>query len=86
MASDVDTPGIEETGSWAKAQEINRQQVKLVKQAANELDIKIRVGNQQYLNEGSTFFHLDVCPEFYAPGKPFHNSEHPEVWELTNCW
>jgi hypothetical protein len=86
MAVDIDTPGIEDAGSWAKAQEINHQQVKLVKQAADELDIKIRIGNKQYLNEGQTFIHIDVCPEFYAPGMPFHGSNHPFVWERTITW
>lgn len=63
-----------------------RKLARLVQQAASGIGIKVRVGFQQYLNEGMTFVHVDVCPEFYAPGKPFFSDPHPAVWEKSITW
>lgn len=66
--------------------------------AAVAVHVKIRVGFRQYLDKGAevekatgqkdtwTFVHFDVCPEYYAPGKPWHNKPHPKVWEIETSW
>ncbi|HEY3403890.1 MAG TPA: hypothetical protein VGK59_10915 [Ohtaekwangia sp.] len=76
MAADIDTSSPEET----------RSRVRILQRCAQELGFKVRIGYEQYLTEGSTFIHVDVCPEFYAPGKPFHNKPHPAVWEKQTVW
>lgn len=95
MAADVDTPGVLELmmkNGWPKekaslqAERINYDEVIYLRRAASKLQIKIRVGHKEYLSIGQTFFHVDVCPEFYAAGKPFHHIEHPKVWETENTW
>lgn len=95
MAADVDTPGIFELmvdKGWSKekaskeAAKINYDEVILMRQAAAALQIKIRIGHKEYLQIGQTFFHVDVCPEFYAKGKPFHEYPHPAVWEKETQW
>lgn len=63
-----------------------RKLARLIIAAANGIGIKARVGFQQYLNEGMTFVHVDVCPEYYAPGKPFNSQPHPAVWENVISW
>ena len=55
-------------------------------EAAKQLGIKIRIGVYKYLEEGKTFVHLDVCPEYYAKGKPYHSTKHPEPWEREMVW
>lgn len=69
-----------------------------IQKAAKNMNIRIRVGYKQYLAKSIqvergggaknswTFIHVDVCPEFYAVGMPFHNQPHPPVWELQNEW
>ncbi|MBR8535374.1 hypothetical protein KDU71_07365 [Carboxylicivirga sediminis] len=76
MASDVDEKNPTEVIILAKA----------IAHAARRLRIKVRIGYQKYLKDGSTFVHYDVCPEYYAPGKPFHNEPHPQVWEVEARW
>jgi hypothetical protein len=96
LAGDIDTPGIKELkGQFPKkdvvgltelAASINRERAKLMKECAHDLKIKVRVGNEQYLRESQTFIHADVCPEYYAPGKPWHNMPHPMQWESPISW
>jgi hypothetical protein len=96
MAADVDTPGIEELKksnpkltndeAWLLAVKINHDQVKLFKQASTELGINIRIGYKEYLEERSTFIHVDVCPEYYGPGKRFYKLQHPKAWEQPITW
>ena len=76
MAADIDTVNAIQTRNFAK---------QLVS-TANTLGIKIRVGFEQYLSVGQTFVHVDVCPEYYAPGKPFHALPHPPQWEFITMW
>lgn len=76
MAADIDTKSAEET----------RSRVRILQRCASELNIKVRIGYEQYLKAGSTFIHVDVCPEYYAPGKPFHAHPHPAVWEKQITW
>jgi len=76
MAADVDTDSEEQTREW----------VKFVKQVASILNIKVRIGFEQYLKAGQTFIHIDVCPEYFAPGRPYHTINHPHVWELVITW
>ena len=76
MAADIDTASKPDT----------MNQVILLQKAANELGIKIRIGYKQYMADGSTFIHFDVCPEYYAAGKPFNYKQHPKVWEQEITW
>lgn len=76
MAADIDTASEARTRDW----------VKVLMQVSIDLGIKIRIGFEQYLSAGQTFIHLDVCPEYYAKGKPFHNKVHPAAWEISLNW
>lgn len=76
MAADVDAANKAQTIVYAK----------LLEETAKELGIKARFGFRQYLAKGDTFVHVDVCPEFYAKGKPLHKEQHPAVWENEIKW
>lgn len=73
MAADIDTLTALQTRQW----------VEIMLSIAKELNIKIRVGFKKYLEIGQTFIHVDVCPEYYAAGKPYHTQTHPQAWELS---
>lgn len=74
LAADVDTL----TDTLEKA--------KIMIEVGKKLKIKIRVGYMKYLKRGQTFIHVDVCPEYYAPGKPWHIMPHPVEWESELTW
>lgn len=76
MAADLDTVSRSET----------LHLVQIVKLCATNLKLNVRVGYQQYLNAGQTFVHVDVCPEHYAKGKPYHDHVHPKAWETAIEW
>lgn len=76
MAADIDTQSNEQTDTW----------VKVLREVSKELDIKIRIGYEDYKKDGSTFIHVDVCPEFYGNGKPFNAVKHPVQWENSIEW
>jgi hypothetical protein len=76
LAADIDTEDEHQTREW----------VKTLKQVASILGIKIRIGYKQYLEDGSTFIHVDVCPEYFAPGKPWNKTFHPVQWEREIEW
>lgn len=76
MAVDIDTISKEDT----------IQLVADLKEAAKALGFKIRIGYKVYLKDGKTFVHLDCCPMYYAPGKPFHHHKHPAAWENEITW
>lgn len=78
MAADIDTKSSAQTDSW----------VAILQAVAIELGIKVRIGYKQYQAEPTpqTFIHVDVCPEYYAAGKPFHSKAHPAVWEKQITW
>lgn len=76
MAADLDTVSKVQT----------KERVKQLQAVAKRLGYKIRIGFEQYLSDGFTFIHVDVCPEFYGKGKPFHNQPHPPVWEQAITW
>ena len=76
MAADTDTTSAEET----------KQFVKQLKEAAQMLGFKIRIGWKKYIQDGDTFVHVDVCPEYYAKGKPYHHKPHPAAWEVEMEW
>lgn len=76
MAADVDTISKDDT----------KKSVALLQKIAKELGIKIRIGYISYEKDGNTFIHVDVCPEFFAPGKPYHNHPHPIHWETATIW
>lgn len=76
IAADIDTKTVEQTREWARK----------AKEVAAAIGIKIRVGSEQYIKAGQTFIHVDVGPEYYAKGKPFHEQFHPVQWESQICW
>ena len=76
MAADINTSNADETKAW----------VKILQSVARNLGIKIRIGYEDYLKAGQHFIHVDVCPEFYAKGKPFYSQTHPVAWELAITW
>lgn len=96
LASDIDTPGVDDLRElhptwgpkrlWDACVRINYSEASTMRQVANLENIKVRIGHKQYLQDGNTFIHLDVCPEYYAPGRPFHHHPHPEVWEKQINW
>lgn len=71
LAVDIDTTSRSQT----------EREAKIVLQVAEELDIKVRVGYKDYLSQGQTFIHIDVCPEYFGVGKPRHKQKHPVAWE-----
>jgi hypothetical protein len=79
LAADIDTTSKDETLKF----------VPILLQSAKELGIKIRVGYMDYMKpskaapNGQTFIHVDVCPEYYAQGKPRHSHTHPAAWEVN---
>lgn len=76
MAADIDTVSKQDT----------THTVNIIKQAANELSMTVRIGYLQYMQDGNTFVHVDVCPEYYAKDKPFHKLKHPIQWESGMVW
>lgn len=78
MGADVQAASASET----------RYKASVFLQVAKELGIKIRVGFEQYLKlpRPMTFVHIDVCPEFFGVGKPYHDKFHPKVWEYEITW
>lgn len=71
MGADVDTFTVEQTRALARR----------AIEVAKKLGIVIRVGSEEYIKKGQTFIHIDVCPMYFRPGKPFNNVSHPAAWE-----
>jgi hypothetical protein len=76
MAADIDTLSFDDSRKLAKK----------IREVADIVKIKVRVGVEQYIQAGQTFVHIDVCPEYYAHGRPFHGQPHPAVWEKEIIW
>ena len=76
LAMDADTDTEQET----------RLNAAMIREAAKQLGIKVRIGYEQYLAGKMTFIHFDVCPEYFSPGKPWHSIKHPIQWETENQW
>lgn len=76
MAADIDTASALDT----------REYIRELDGVSKELGIQIRLGYDDYLKNGQTFVHLDVCPEYYAKGKPYHGMPHPIQWETSIRW
>lgn len=76
LAADIDTLSEDDTTAL----------VKRIHEVAGIVKIKVRIGYKQYLEAGQTFVHVDVCPEYYAKGKPWHDRPHPDVWEKEITW
>lgn len=76
MAADIDTVSYEQSRAWAK----------IIREVSKRLGIKIRIGVEQYISAKQTFIHVDVCPEFYAKGKPYNTHFHPLEWESPLTW
>lgn len=72
MAADLDTTSADETKRLAA----------LAESVARFMKLPIRIGYKQYLNAGQTFVHIDVCPHYFAKGRPLHDTEHPSAWEI----
>lgn len=71
MAVDLDTTSKSETNQLAQ----------LVLNTAKQLKIPVRVGYLQYLGIGQTFVHVDICPYYYAKGKPFYEKCPAPAWQ-----
>ena len=76
LAADCDTETVAETLS----------NVPMIRQAANELGIKVRIGYSDYIKAGQTFIHVDVCPEYFGKGKVWNGKSHPKQWENSSEW
>jgi hypothetical protein len=76
LAADCDTDTDTET----------RLNVAMVKNAAQRLGIKVRIGFEEYMKAKQTFIHVDVCPEYFGPGKVWHQRPHPPQWENPSTW
>lgn len=78
LAADIDTSTHDQTN----------KEVLILQASAHKLGIGIRVGYRQYQTPskaapgGMTFIHCDVCPEYFATGKPWSNRFHPKAWEM----
>lgn len=72
MAGDLDTSSADETKKLAA----------LAESVARFMKLPIRIGFRQYLASGQTFVHIDVCPHYYAKGRPLHDEPHPASWEI----
>lgn len=73
MAADLDT--LDAEGTYIR--------VTVLQRASRATGIDVRIGFRQYLEQlkPHTFIHVDVCPMYYAKGKPRHNEPHPAPWE-----
>jgi hypothetical protein len=76
LAMDADTETEHET----------RLNAAMVREAAKQLGIKVRIGFEDYLANKQTFIHFDVCPEYFAPGAVWHHIKHPPQWETEIQW
>jgi hypothetical protein len=74
LAADVDTVDAADTLA----------SVPLMRQAAASLNIKVRIGWQDYMKEGQSFIHVDVTPEYFGKGKIWNHVSHPASWENGN--
>tara|TARA_R110000868_G_scaffold96848_8_gene266373 strand:+ start:814 stop:1323 length:510 start_codon:yes stop_codon:yes gene_type:complete len=73
LAADVDTIDQADT----------LKSVPIMRQAAKDLGIKIRIGWQDYLKAGQSFLHVDVCAEYFGKGKVWNKNSHPVQWEAA---
>lgn len=82
-AADIDTDTHEQTNA----------EVLILARSAIKLGYKIRIGWKQYqianpptAPNGYTFIHCDVCPEYYAKGKPWESLQSPSPWRIEARW
>lgn len=76
LAIDVDTDTEQET----------RLNAAMIREAAKQLGIKVRIGFEQYLANKMTFIHFDCTPEYFGVGKPWHHIKHPIQWQTEIQW
>jgi hypothetical protein len=76
LACDIDTDTPEQT----------RREAKMLIETAKAIGINVRVGYEEYLKNGQTFIHVDVCPEYFAKGMVWHELPHPKAWETNAVW
>jgi len=73
LAADCDTDSVAETLS----------NVPMVRQAAKEVGVKVRIGYSEYIKAGQSFIHIDVCPEYFGKGGVWKDHPHPKSWEAN---
>jgi hypothetical protein len=76
LAVDIDTTSNGETDKL----------VALIEQVSSKLNIKVRIGWQDYKSKGQTFVHVDVGPEYFAKGKPYYMMKFPAPWATEARW
>lgn len=76
MAVDIDTTSFEQSKQYAA----------LLRKTAAQKGIKIRIGLMQYIKLGSTFVHVDVCPEYFGHKKPYSGGIFPKEWKTERSW
>lgn len=76
LAADIDTISKEDTLDL----------VGCVNEAAEILGYDVRVGYKDYLTQGQTFVHIDVCPMYYGRDQAWYHKSHPKVWESQITW
>lgn len=73
LAADVDTEDAADT----------LNSIGLMRQAAKEVKIGVRLGWKEYMKDGSSFIHVDVCSEYFGKGKVWNHVKHPQSWEIS---
>lgn len=73
LAADVDT----------KDQADTLLSVPIMRQAAKDVGVKVRIGWHDYLKVGQSFLHVDVCVEYFGKGKVWNSQPHPPQWEAA---
>lgn len=71
LAADCDT----------KTYDQSRKEGKMVIEIGKKLKIPCRVGIEDYIKEGQTFIHIDVCPLYFGKGGVWAKQAHPKPWE-----
>ena len=70
MALDIDTTSQSQT----------RQVVEHLKTLREDRFPFIRIGWKQYMADGNTFIHVDVCPAYFRKGNPYGEVVAPKQW------
>lgn len=53
-----------------KSKEDTLRLIPIIKQAAKNVGVKVRIGYKEYLAAGQTFCHMDVAPMYWVKGMP----------------
>lgn len=61
--------------------------LEIIRKVRDEKHPYLRIGWQQYRNEGDNFIHIDVAPFFYGPnGACASDQSAPEWWRTPSEW